>query len=67
MQSPRWNCARCAPLRTIHPDVERFGYQRADLREVLELDAPHLVMQTHPMEVADLIDEAVRASTPSAR
>ena len=63
---PGWGIVSAAD-RTIHPDVERFGYQRAGLREVLELDAPHLVMQTHPMEVADLIDEAVRAGTPSAR
>jgi hypothetical protein len=49
--------------RTINPEVERFGYTRARVRKIVELDAPHLVMQTHPREVADVIaaaaDEAV--------
>ena len=48
--------------RTINPDVERFGYQRAGFRGVTELDAPHLVMYTHPREVADVIDQAVEQS-----
>ncbi|NQX27417.1 alpha/beta hydrolase [Microbacteriaceae bacterium VKM Ac-2854] len=46
---------------TINPDVERFGYQRAGMRTVLEIDAPHLVMQTHPAEVAAFITDAVSA------
>ncbi|NQX12745.1 alpha/beta hydrolase [Microbacteriaceae bacterium VKM Ac-2855] len=48
---------------TINPDVERFGYTRAGLRRVIEIDAPHLVMQTHPAEVAAFIMEAVDALT----
>ncbi|MFB4296556.1 alpha/beta fold hydrolase [Actinomadura sp. NTSP31] len=51
---PAWGIVSSAD-RTINPDVERFGYQRAGLRKVLELDAPHLVMQTHPAEVAEFI------------
>jgi pimeloyl-ACP methyl ester carboxylesterase len=55
---PAWGIVSSAD-HTINPDVERFGYQRAGLRKVLELDAPHLVMQTHPAEVAAFITEAI--------
>jgi pimeloyl-ACP methyl ester carboxylesterase len=44
---------------TINPDVERFGYERAGLRKVVELDAPHLVMLAKPAEVVALIEEAL--------
>ncbi len=44
---------------TINPDVERFGYERAGLRTVVELDGPHLIMQTHPAEVAQVITAAI--------
>ncbi|GAA3598356.1 alpha/beta hydrolase [Kineosporia mesophila] len=44
--------------RTINPDVERFGYQRAGIEHVVELDGPHLLMQTHPAEVAKVITDA---------
>ncbi|GLY29559.1 alpha/beta hydrolase [Kineosporia sp. NBRC 101731] len=43
---------------TINPDVERFGYQRAGIEHVVELDGPHLLMQTHPAEVAKVITDA---------
>ncbi|WP_109522616.1 MULTISPECIES: alpha/beta fold hydrolase [Nocardia] len=46
---------------TINPDVERFGYQRAGLRKVVEIDAPHLVMIAAPSEVVALIEEALSA------
>jgi pimeloyl-ACP methyl ester carboxylesterase len=55
---PAWGIVSSAD-HTINPEVERFGYQRAGLRKVLELDAPHLVMQTHPAEVAAFITEAI--------
>ncbi|MEU7881877.1 hypothetical protein [Microbispora bryophytorum] len=45
--------------RTINPDVERFGYKRAGLRKVIEIDAPHLVMQTQPAEAATSITDAI--------
>ena len=54
---PSWGVVSSAD-RTINPDVERFGYTRAGVRETVELDAPHLVMQTHPREVADVIAAA---------
>jgi pimeloyl-ACP methyl ester carboxylesterase len=44
---------------TINPDVERFGYKRANFRKVIELDAPHLVMMTHPKEVVEFITDAI--------
>jgi pimeloyl-ACP methyl ester carboxylesterase len=63
--TPAWGIVSSAD-HTINPDVERFGYQRADLREVVEIDAPHLVMQTHPEEVSDVIEKAVAATHEGA-
>ncbi|MFL0359177.1 alpha/beta fold hydrolase [Curtobacterium flaccumfaciens] len=48
---------------TINPEVERFGYSRAGITDVTELAAPHLVMQTHPKDVADVIERAVAATS----
>ncbi|MBA8794097.1 pimeloyl-ACP methyl ester carboxylesterase [Friedmanniella endophytica] len=46
--------------RTINPDVERFGYRRAEMTKVVEVDgAPHLVMHQNPQAVVDLITEAL--------
>ncbi|MGK8520182.1 alpha/beta fold hydrolase [Nocardia asteroides] len=55
---PAWGIVSSAD-RTINPDVERFGYQRAELRAVVEIDGPHLVMQTHPDEVVAVITDAI--------
>ncbi|PXX71122.1 pimeloyl-ACP methyl ester carboxylesterase [Nocardia tenerifensis] len=55
---PGWGIVSSAD-RTINPEVERFGYQRAGLRSVVEIDAPHLVMQTNPDEVAAVITGAL--------
>jgi pimeloyl-ACP methyl ester carboxylesterase len=46
---------------TINPDVERFGYQRAGMTTT-EIDSSHLMMLSHPREVADLITRAARAT-----
>ena len=54
---PGWGIVSSAD-HTINPDVERFGYQRAGLRSVIEIDAPHLVMRSHPDEVAKVIADA---------
>ena len=54
---PSWGIVSSAD-RTIDPEVERFGCTRAQVREVVEIDAPHLVMQTHPVDVADVIARA---------
>ncbi|MGI6875286.1 hypothetical protein [Amycolatopsis sp. 3B14] len=46
--------------RTVNPDVERFGYQWAGTTTV-EIDSSHLVMLSHPVEVAGAIREAAAA------
>lgn len=56
---PGWGVVAAAD-HTINPEVERFGYRRAGLRAVVELDGPHLLMQTHPAQVADVIVTALR-------
>ena len=58
---PSWGLVSSAD-RTINPDVERFGYTRAGMT-VSEVDSSHLVMLAQPKAVADLIREAVRATT----
>jgi pimeloyl-ACP methyl ester carboxylesterase len=54
---PGWGIVSAAD-HTINPDVERFGYQRAGLRSIVEIDAPHLVMRSHPEQVASVIASA---------
>lgn len=58
---PSWGLVASAD-RTINPDVERFGYERAGMTTT-EVDSSHLVMLAHPKEVTDLIREAVRTTT----
>lgn len=41
--------------RMIHPDLQRFVATRAGARAIVEVDAPHLVMHTHPTSVVDLL------------
>lgn len=55
---PAWGIVSSAD-RTINPDVQRFGYQRAGLRSVVEVDAPHLVMRTHPEAVVGVVESAL--------
>ncbi|MDN3312004.1 alpha/beta hydrolase [Microbacterium oryzae] len=55
---PAWGIVSAAD-HTINPDVERFGYQRAGLRSVVEIDAPHLVMRSHPHQVVKTITDAI--------
>lgn len=56
--TPAWGIVSSAD-HTINPDVERFGYKRAGLRSVTEIDAPHLVMRSHPAEVVKVITDAI--------
>jgi pimeloyl-ACP methyl ester carboxylesterase len=58
---PAWGIVSGAD-HTINPDVERFGYKRAGFRAVVEIDGPHLVMQTHPDEVVAVITDAIAHS-----
>jgi len=46
--------------RVINPDVERFMSKRAKA-ETIELPSSHVVMQSHPKEVAALIEKAANA------
>ena len=55
---PSWGIVS-AEDHTINPDVERFGYKRANSRAIIEVPAPHLSMQTHPAEVAKVITDAI--------
>ena len=55
---PGWGIVASAD-RTINPEVERFGYARANLRSVIEIDGPHLLMRSHPAEVTKVITDAI--------
>jgi pimeloyl-ACP methyl ester carboxylesterase len=55
---PGWGIVAKAD-NTINRDVERFGYRRAGLRKIVEIDSSHLVMITHPDEVTAFITAAV--------
>jgi pimeloyl-ACP methyl ester carboxylesterase len=57
---PSWGLVSTAD-HTINPDVERFGYKRADMT-IVEIESSHLVMLAHPERVIKLIEEAVRAT-----
>jgi hypothetical protein len=43
----------------VNPDALRWAYERAGARQILELEGPHLLMHTHPAEVAALIVRVV--------
>ncbi|MDP4500609.1 alpha/beta hydrolase [Nonomuraea turcica] len=57
---PSWGLVATAD-RTINPDVERFGYERAGMTTI-NVQSSHLVMLAHPERVAELIVDAVRAT-----
>lgn len=42
----------------IHPDTQREMSARMNPKKVIELDASHASMATHPEEIAELIKEA---------
>ena len=54
---PAWGVV-AASDRAINPEVERFGYERAQMK-VTEIDSSHLVMHAHPTEVVGVIREAL--------
>lgn len=50
--------------KAIPPQTERFMYSRANARKVVEVPtASHVVMISHPKAVADLIQDAARATS----
>ncbi|MGW1158608.1 alpha/beta fold hydrolase [Streptomyces sp. NPDC002513] len=55
---PSWGMVASADL---NPAVERYGYRRAGMT-VVEVDSAHLVMLSHPKQVAELIHQAVLAT-----
>lgn len=57
---PSWGLV-AASDRTINPDVERYGYERAGTTTV-EVDSSHLVMLARPKAVAELTPDVVRAT-----
>jgi len=57
---PTWGIVATAD-RIVNPDVVRFGLERAAALEVVELPGPHLIMHTHPGDVARFIVDAVNA------
>lgn len=54
---PAWGVVASAD-RAINPDVERFGYERAQMK-ITEIESSHLVMHAHPSEVIGVIREAL--------
>jgi pimeloyl-ACP methyl ester carboxylesterase len=59
---PTWGIVTGAD-RTISPQLQLYTYTRAGAGNIVELDAPHLVMQTHPAEVARVITDALAEFT----
>ncbi|MER7951679.1 alpha/beta hydrolase [Streptomyces sp. NPDC096079] len=57
---PSWGLVATSD-RTINPDVERYGYERAGMTTV-EVDSSHLVMLAQPRAVVELIQDAARAT-----
>lgn len=59
---PSWALVAGAD-RTISPEVQRFGAARAGAVVVELPDASHAVVLSEPTRVADLIRDAVRATS----
>ncbi|MEU1134418.1 alpha/beta hydrolase [Streptomyces sp. NPDC005900] len=60
--TPSWALVAAAD-QAINPDVERFGAQRAGATTVELAGASHAVAVSRPREVAELIRDAVRATS----
>lgn len=61
---PAWGIVASSD-HTINPDVERFGYERAGIKTT-EIDSSHVVMISHPHQVADLVRDAIAHVTESS-
>ncbi|MFB6840191.1 alpha/beta hydrolase [Streptomyces sp. NPDC056361] len=64
---PAWRTKPCwyqvsTQDRMIHPNNERRMARRANAREVVELDASHASLASHPAEICDLIERAVQGT-----
>lgn len=58
---PSWGLVATSD-RTINPEVERYGYERAGMT-IVEVDSSHLVMLSRPESVVELIEDAIRATS----
>jgi hypothetical protein len=58
---PAWGIVATSD-KTIHLEIERFGYSRAGMT-VTEVDSSHLVMLADPKAVVEVIREAVRSTS----
>lgn len=56
---PTWGVVATAD-HVVNPDAVRFGLARAGAHEIFEIAGPHLVMHTHPGDVARAILDAAR-------
>ncbi|GII99047.1 pimeloyl-ACP methyl ester carboxylesterase [Sediminihabitans luteus] len=45
--------------QVVSPALQRHVYARAGARAVVELDGPHLVMHTHPLDVVEVLRAAL--------
>jgi pimeloyl-ACP methyl ester carboxylesterase len=62
---PTWAVV-CTADRAIHPEVQRFGYERAGAT-VREVESSHLVMLSQPQFVVDQIRGALQALEHTAQ
>jgi pimeloyl-ACP methyl ester carboxylesterase len=68
---PAWKSKPCWGIvptadNTINPDVHRFGFGRAKMPTTEIEGSSHLVIYSHPREVADVIRLAVRETATTA-
>lgn len=54
---PTWGVVATGDL-LVNPDAVRDGFARAGVRDVVELAGPHLILHTHPADVARVILDA---------
>jgi pimeloyl-ACP methyl ester carboxylesterase len=65
---PAWKSKPCWGIiptadNTINPEVHRFGFSRAKMPAIEVEGSSHLVIYSHPREVAEVIRRAVRETT----
>jgi pimeloyl-ACP methyl ester carboxylesterase len=68
---PAWRSKPCWGIvptadNTINPDVHRFCFDRAKMTTLEIEGSSHLVIYSHPREVADVIRQAVRETATAA-
>jgi pimeloyl-ACP methyl ester carboxylesterase len=66
--APAWRTKPCWGIiptadNTINPDIHRYGFERAKMTSIEIEGSSHLVIYSHPAEVADVIRDAVRQTS----